>query len=924
MAKGARAPGGSSSSAKEIQRAAPGNIRTLLLDGSQPTLLLGAGASVTSGIPAAEETAEKAARWAWCQAHGRSPDDVVLRSDYWPWLCAQPWFSEARSFAEQYPLVIAKLLGVRKTRRDFFERLIAPAVRPNVGYRSLARILNEGWISTVLTTNFDHCLDDARVLENKPHLLVSIKTPDDLVRFSSSPADPQLIYLHGSVEHYSDKNLDEEIDALDPVLVQRLAPLLSDHPIVVVGYRGAEPSIMRDLFLSHVEVTNNFAQGVYWCVREADTAKPMSPLLEEFAHTIGRNFQLVAVKGFDELFEKDLWNNLAASGALPIRKARGFGPIEVPADMRPMAGCTPSDLDSHTLTSRLSQYAKRLGLRVPDVPDGKWLNWEIRARNLVADVNDVLAPTLAGWLLFARDPSSRTPHAIVRFRAIGPVHWIKGCFGEDAVAGAPDKDGNASVEQEIAGTLWAQLDALTDLLSLVNQGFRLKEEESRTAYPFQPIALKEVLVNALVHRDYERSEPITVTVEPGKLEVISPGGLVAEVTAQTSGQNLEEVITAGGRGIKGYRNPVISDLFYGGGQMDRAGSGLADIWLMTINNNGQVHFGPENSNSSFKVVIFARPEAVDEITNTATPVSAETVRYAANLLPIDAMPERIWHAGTSAKTVRALMKEAQGLAVPSGYIQDGRYFSLYDLESLVEVNVTPFEVGDVESMTLKEVLMLPNGENVVLKLMHDAVAEHLRSLGLFVEYGRRRAYFRRSIDGERKVTYKGRVKRATRTVVKERTRRDSNEVIYYEHKAVGYSVVRFGDDWALALTPGYAFTRDGESKPIGRDRINVLSTRRAARDFNPSVHHDVTFWAATLSQESDGLFALRQTDGNQLSQFAPDIFLSSRLPTISFNTSSFGRTPEDEVDTDLSELEDELAALAEEPEEEKEERDDDD
>ena len=54
------------------------------------------------------------------------------------------------------------------------------------------------------------------------------------------------------------------------------------------------------------------------------------------------------------------------------------------------------------------------------------------------------------------------------------------------------------------------------------------------------------------------------------------------------------------------------------------------------------------------------------------------------------------------------------------------------------------------------------------------------------------------------------------------------------------------------LTPGYAFTRDGVGKPIGREKINILSTRRAARDFNPTVHHDVTFWASILSEDAGG------------------------------------------------------------------------
>ena len=118
-----------------FQVSTPGHIRSLLLDGSNPLLLIGAGASVTSGIPAAAATAEKAAKWAWCRAAGRSPDDVrIQRSDYWPWLCRQSWFSEEVPLADQYPKVIEKLLGVRKQRRDFFERLIAPGVPPSLGY----------------------------------------------------------------------------------------------------------------------------------------------------------------------------------------------------------------------------------------------------------------------------------------------------------------------------------------------------------------------------------------------------------------------------------------------------------------------------------------------------------------------------------------------------------------------------------------------------------------------------------------------------------------------------------------------------------------------------------------------------------------------------------------------------------------------
>jgi hypothetical protein len=359
-------------------------------------------------------------------------------------------------------------------------------------------------------------------------------------------------------------------------------------------------------------------------------------------------------------------------------------------------------------------------------------------------------------------------------------------------------------------------------------------------------------------------------------------------------------------------------LFYGGGQMDRAGSGLTDIWLTTANNNGEAHFGPNAENTCFTVVLMARPEAVDKITNTATPSNTESVRYAANLLPIHEMPKCIWHAGTEATNTRSLYKTARGVKIPPGCVYDRRFFTLYNLEGIVESFVTPFDIGDVECLSVDDILALPNGENIVLKLMNSAFSEHLRALGLYVEFTRRRAHFKKSDEGEHKITYKGRVKRSTRTVVKARLRRDSSDVLYYEHKAVGYSVVRFGTDWAISVTPGYAFTRDGEGKPLNREKINILSTKRAARDFNPTVHHDVTFWSAIISEGTEGLFALKQREGCEFEAFEPTILLSSHLPTVTFNTSSFGRNPEDEVaDEVLLDLETELAELAEQPPDDK-------
>ena len=902
-----------------LRTATPGRLRSVLMDGHEPVLLIGAGASVTSGIPAAGATAERVARWAWCKENGRHPDDITIRrSDYWPWLSGLPWFRPDVPLAELYPAAIDNLLGVKSDRREFFEKLINPLnVLPSRGYAALTQVLHQGWISTVLTPNFDHCLARAAILHNRPHRLVSIATPADYVMFNSAPQDPQVIFLHGSVSHYTDKNLTGEVRSLDPVLVGMLRPMLRDHPIIVVGYRGAETSVMQDLFLSAAS-PNGFLHGVYWCVMQDERATALSQLALQFAEAIGTNFQLVPISGFDDLFEKELVASMTAAGARPTRRPSGHSAVGMPADMRPLEGFPIAGFEQPLLQARLAQYAKRTDLWSPASIDAAWVEGMMDRLDLVRPAGSAKVPTLAGWLLFAGNPSAQFAQARVEFEATGSAYWLKSRFGEDIELEPSGDTGDGKVRRTITGNLWNQLDALTDLLALINFQFRLKAEVSRTVNAYNALAVKEMLVNAIVHRDYDREEPIIIRVAPRSITVTSPGGIIAEIAAQVGDQPFQEAITKHRGTIKGYRNPAISDLFYGGGQMDRAGSGLSDMVLLTLNNNGSVAFGPTEDNRYFVVTMEARPEAVDEITNTAMPLAEETVRYSSNLLPIEAIPDKVWHAGTTAQSNRSFYGAAGDLAVPPGHVVDGRFFSFYDLEKLAAAMVTPFDEGDIETMEVSELLGRPGGEVIFLKLMHNQLFQHLRARGLQVEYDRRRAYFARGEEPDRRLSYQGRLRKATRTVVKARMRRDSSDVLYYEHKAVSFSVMRFGAEWAVVLTPGYAFTRDGVRKPISRERTNSLSTRRAARDFNPTVLQDVSFWIAVLSGEAEGLFALESGAADDLARFAPTILLSHRAPTTSFNVSAFEETVqlESEIDEDLRRLDAELEELALEPDDE--------
>lgn len=96
-------------------------VATLLKEIPNPILLLGAGASVTSGIPLAGEVVSKAAKWVYARQFGRDADDPrITRSDWYPWLMeTQNWFRTDQPMASLFPYAAQYLLQPQKVRKIF-------------------------------------------------------------------------------------------------------------------------------------------------------------------------------------------------------------------------------------------------------------------------------------------------------------------------------------------------------------------------------------------------------------------------------------------------------------------------------------------------------------------------------------------------------------------------------------------------------------------------------------------------------------------------------------------------------------------------------------------------------------------------------------------------------------------------------------
>lgn len=103
-----------------------------------------------------------------------------------------------------------------------------------------------------------------------------------------------------ALSNIPDKNAAGEVGVPDTNLVSLLRPVLDGAPIILIGYRGAEPSIMEGIFAQNKEGWLDFPHGIHIRVhRDGETLRPCA---ESFARRLGTNFRLLKIDGFDELF----------------------------------------------------------------------------------------------------------------------------------------------------------------------------------------------------------------------------------------------------------------------------------------------------------------------------------------------------------------------------------------------------------------------------------------------------------------------------------------------------------------------------------------------------------------------------------------------------------------------------------------------
>lgn len=784
---------------------------------ARPVFLLGAGASFSSQVPLAEQCVKLLARrvYAERQAPTAVRDFQVRQIEWQRWLETHDWFNPVPDrLADNFPLVVQHLLRPQAYRREKLGWLLQPTIEGvSPGYKALSDLVLKGLVRTVMTTNFDTCLPTA-LHGLRPHITQISevnRTPDDLREFDIY-SRAQIIWLHGRIESYADKNLIDETASLDPQLKQLLIPFLKSSPLIVMGYRGAEESISRDLLLSGRDAAMNFPRGIFWCTREGES---LHPNVKTLADALGPNFQHLEIKGFDEAvmdLREALHEEDAYKGRLLPAAVTG---AEVFSD-RPAAGASIADLDLDLALATMQTYCATLG-RSPVTRDT--LLPLLRDLKLTAMDGDVERPTNGCILLFASDLERWFPHAIVSVSIDGKKRNVF--------------EGNLLVQRK--GLLsWLDTPEVNPTLKIK----KISVHEEEEAYDKR--ALVELLINMLVHRDYERSEPSVVRATPGKeIEFRNPGGLLDEVRKKIEfDENGQFQRVPAGHA----RNASLCDIFLGIRAMEWRGTGLPDVVKLAEASGGQATFAIDPKND-FLARMTQRPSS-SGVARDDRPTGV----YVLNSLPFVTMPESV-SIVTVSGPVHA--QTAPDLDAAGTFIitRDNQLWSFTPLP-LLTLALGSLAVSS-KTVPRGELERDPDDRRVLSWLLRRHLEWHIASFaddGLEREDRKnsKRAFFVGEGPSPRALRYDSALRRnIRREVVK---RRADGEKAWFENEGFGYEIKSLGDEWAVRIKPFYMFTGADARTPLPSFARAARATRRMKFDRNDSVDSDLTFWARFLSR----------------------------------------------------------------------------
>lgn len=193
------------------------------------------------------------------------------------------WFSQHSTASEDIHSFLTELMNNKN---------------PSEAYIYLADLFVNRMFSVAFTTNFDNLLGEALSLLGVRSKEIWFDAND--IDNTLSKTSPNIIKLHGDYMFNNTKNLSNETRKLSQPLQRQLESVLSKCGLIIIGYAGADNSIMYALEC----ISKKYSFPLFWCEMEDKINEDTISWRARQLVMDSSNAYFIPIEGFDSLIEK--------------------------------------------------------------------------------------------------------------------------------------------------------------------------------------------------------------------------------------------------------------------------------------------------------------------------------------------------------------------------------------------------------------------------------------------------------------------------------------------------------------------------------------------------------------------------------------------------------------------------------------------
>jgi len=210
-------------------------------------------------------------------------------------------------------------------------------------------------------------------------------------------------------------------------------------------------------------------------------------------------------------------------------------------DIMPVYHASEEDLDRDKILKFLQARRHKAGAVISrDV---------LKLYRIVKEEHSNVYPTVAGILLFSKDVEYWFPEAMII------CTQFTGTSGREAIA-----------SRDFTGPLFEQFHGAYDfILNRLNRSFTIKGPRREETLEIPEVAIRELLLNAIVHRNYHLKAPTKVAVYDDRVEIFSPGAFPTPFPSLRLG-------------LTDVRNMTICKVFREAQYIEKLGSGFLTVF----------------------------------------------------------------------------------------------------------------------------------------------------------------------------------------------------------------------------------------------------------------------------------------------------------------------------------------------------------